>query len=103
MKRILSAQALMSDGKIVYSGLFDEDGNPVEIELENEDGCTLMTIVCDTEDDDDIEDDCEGECTCEKWCGEIPTYEEIEGVCRTQFRCCGCQLHDRCNPTGGDI
>lgn len=108
MKKVISAQALMGNGKTVFSGLFDENGDPVEIELENEDGCTLMTIVCDTEDDDDLEDDnYEDECVCEscrgKRDGEILTEDVIQRVCRTQVCCNGCPLHDNCNPEGADI
>lgn len=92
MKRILSAQALMSDGKIVYSGLFDEDGNPVDIEMESEGGCTMMSVIADVDDED--------ECLCEN-CrrmreAETLSESEIDEICRGFSNCEDCPLNDYC-------
>ncbi len=94
MKRILSAQALMSDGKIVYSGLFDEDGNPVEIELECESGCTMMSVIADV-DDEDYEDECLCE-NCRRERYETLTESEIDEICRGFSNCEDCPLNDYC-------
>lgn len=92
MKKILSVQALMSDGKVTYSGLFDENGDPVEIELESENGSTMMSVVADVDDEDGcLCDDCRRAQETA-----VLSDEEIDRVCALHEDCEKCPLYDYC-------
>ena len=66
MKKIIFAQVLTTNGKTEFSGLYDENGNPVRVERERRD-CGIS--------DEEIErtcsmhDDC-GNCPLYAYCGE---------------------------------
>ena len=44
MKKIIFAQVLTTNGTTVFSGLFDENGDPVSIETECDDSGVTLTI-----------------------------------------------------------
>ncbi|MBQ1538770.1 MAG: hypothetical protein IIZ73_10720 [Ruminococcus sp.] len=87
MKRVIAAQTMMSNGKTIYSGLFDAEGDPVDIELECEDGKVLMSVVCECETADDDDDDPETA---------VLTREEKDRICALYDDCDDCPLNDLC-------
>ena len=44
MKKIIFAQVLTTNGKTEFSGLYDENGNPVRVETECDGGGVSLTI-----------------------------------------------------------
>ena len=70
MKKIIFAQVMADNGKSVFSGLFDENGDPVSVETE-----------CDERERRD--------------CG--ISEEEIERTCAMHDDCSDCPLWDYCN------
>ena len=45
MKKVIFSQVMTTSGKLVFSGLYDENGLPVNVELEvNEDGVVLTAV-----------------------------------------------------------
>ena len=84
MKRVISSQAVMDNGKSTFSGLFNSDGAPVEIELIVEDGCALVSIYS-------IEKDAE------EYVGRPLTEDEIEAICRNYGNCDDCPLYNYCD------
>ena len=44
MKKIIFAQVMADNGKSVFSGLFDENGDPVSVETECDDSGVTLTI-----------------------------------------------------------
>ena len=44
MRKIIFAQVLTTNGSTVFSGLFDENGDPVSIETECDDSGVPLTI-----------------------------------------------------------
>lgn len=44
MRKIIFAQVLTTNGTTVFSGLFDENGDPVSIETECDDSGVTLTI-----------------------------------------------------------
>lgn len=83
MKKVISSQAVMDNGKVTFSGLFNADGVPAEIELICEDGCALMSVYSLEADETTdrrglTEDELEGICTAFKNCGNCPLFEYCE-------------------------
>ncbi len=86
MKKIIFAQVLTTNGTTVFSGLFDENGDPVSIETECDDSGVTLTIWRNAP---------ERECPD---CG--ISEEEIERT-RAMYDDCGdCPLWDYCNEDG---
>ena len=53
MKRVISTQAIMANGKTTYTGLFTSEGIPAEVELVcvNGNACLSVTIPEDDEEE----------------------------------------------------
>ena len=84
MKRVISSQAVMDNGKSTFSGLFNSAGTPVEVELIFEDGCALVSIYSIEKDD-------------EEYIGRPLTEDEIEAICRNYENCDDCPLFNYCD------
>ena len=84
MKRVISSQAVMDNGKTTFSGLFTSEGVPVEVELIYEDGIALVSIYSFEED--------KNECV-----GRPLTEDEIEAICRNYGNCDDCPLFNYCD------
>ena len=84
MKKVISSQAVMNNGKTTFTGLFDSEGVPVEIELICEDGVALMSIYSFEEDKDE-------------YVGRPLTEDEIEAICRNYGNCDDCPLYNYCD------
>jgi len=84
MKRVISSQAVMDNGKSTFSGLFNSDGTPVEVELIVEDGFALVSIYSIEKDD-------------EEYIGRPLTEDEIEAICRNYKNCDDCPLFNYCD------
>lgn len=83
MKKVISSQAILDNGKATFSGLFNAEGEPVEVELICENGCALMSIYS-------IEEN-------EECVGRPLTEDEIEAVCRSFVNCGDCPLYNYCD------
>ena len=83
MKKVISTQAVMDNGKTSFTGLFNSEGVPVEVELICEDGIALMSIYSFEEDD---------ECVVRPL-----TEDEIEAICRNYGNCDDCPLYNYCD------
>ena len=82
MKKIIFAQVLTTNGTTEFSGLYDENGNPVVVEMECDDNGVTLTIwrnAPETERPD---------------CG--ISEEEIERTCAMHDDCSDCPLWDYC-------
>lgn len=84
MKRVISTQAIMANGKTTYTGLFTSEGIPAEVELIVEDGCALVSIYSIEKDD-------------EEYIGRPLTEDEIEAICRNYKNCDDCPLFNYCD------
>lgn len=82
MKKIIFAQVLTTKGKTEFSGLYDENGNPVSVETEKDDSGVTLTIS-------KIESQRE-----QRDCG--ISEEEIERTCAMYDDCDKCPLYDYC-------
>lgn len=83
MKKIIFAQVLTINGKTEFSGLYDENGNPVSIETERDDSGVALTISR-------LEPNRE-----RRDCG--ISEEEIERICAMHDDCGDCPLSDYCD------
>ena len=45
MRKIIFTQVLTANGNAVFSGLYDENGLPVKVELEKDDEGVVLTAV----------------------------------------------------------
>ncbi|MBQ6168459.1 MAG: hypothetical protein IJK30_00735 [Ruminococcus sp.] len=84
MKKVISTQAIMANGKTTYTGLFTSEGIPAEVELVciNGNACLSVTIP---EDDE------------EEYVGRPLTEDEIEAICRNYGNCDDCPLYNYCD------
>ena len=82
MKKIIFAQVLTTNGTTEFSGLYDENGNPVVVEMECDDNGVTLTIWRNAE-------------TERPDCG--ISEEEIERTCSMYDDCNECPLWDYCN------
>ncbi len=82
MKRIIFAQVLRTNGTTEFWGLYDENGNPVSVETEKDDGGVTLTIWRDVPDKE------------RRDCG--ISEEEIQRTCSMYEDCDGCPLNDYC-------
>ncbi|MCB6617302.1 hypothetical protein [Ruminococcus sp. 210702-SL.1.03] len=82
MKRIIFAQVLTTNGTTEFWGLYDENGNPVSVETEKDDGGVTLTIWRDVPDKE------------RRDCG--ISEEEIQRTCSMYEDCDGCPLNDYC-------
>ena len=82
MRKIIFAQVLTTNGTTVFSGLFDENENPVSVETEKDDGGVTLTIWRDVPDKE------------RRDCG--ISEEEIQRTCSMYEDCDGCPLNDYC-------
>ena len=76
-------QVMADNGKSVFSGLFDENGNPVVVEMECDDNGVTLTIWRNAPE------------TERRDCG--ISEEEIERTCSMYDDCNECPLWDYCN------
>lgn len=82
MKKIIFAQVLTTNGKTEFFGLYDENGNPVSVETEKDDGGVTLTIWRDIPDRE------------RRDCG--ISEEEIQRTCAMYEDCDECPLKDYC-------
>jgi hypothetical protein len=82
MKKIIFAQVMADNGKSVFSGLFDENENPVSVETEKDDGGVTLTIWRDVPDKE------------RRDCG--ISEEEIQRTCAMFDDCGDCPLKEYC-------
>lgn len=82
MKRIIFAQVLTTNGTTEFWELYDENGNPVSVETEKDDGGVTLTIWRDVPDKE------------RRDCG--ISEEEIQRTCSMYEDCDGCPLNDYC-------
>ena len=83
MRKIIFAQVLTTNGTTVFSGLFDENENPVSVETECDDSGVTLTIWRNAPE------------TERRDCG--ISEEEIERTCSMYDDCNECPLWDYCN------
>lgn len=83
MKKIIFAQVLTTNGKTAFSGLYDENGNPVSVEMECDDSGVSLTIWRNAPDRE------------RRDCG--ISEEEIERTCSMYDDCRDCPLLDYCD------
>lgn len=83
MKKIIFAQVLTTNGKNEFLGLYDENGVPVSVETEKDDGGVTLTIWRDIPDRE------------RRDCG--ISEEEIERTCAMYDDCGDCPLLDYCD------
>lgn len=82
MKKIIFAQVLTTNGKTEFWGLYDENGNPVSVETEKDDGGVTLTIWRDVPD---------------KECRDCGISEgQIHRTCSMYENCDECPLNDYC-------
>ena len=79
MKKILTAQVLTGVGIATYAGLYDNNGNPVTIELEKDSGGVSMTILYEASDEN-----------CDH------TEEKIQEICSEHDDCEDCPMREYC-------
>lgn len=82
MKKLILAQVLTTNGTAECSGLYDENGDPVTVEVEKDDSGVSLTIWQNSE---------EREC---RDCG--ISEEEIQRTCTMYEDCDECPLKDYC-------
>ena len=82
MKTLILAQVLTTNGTAECSGLYDENGDPVTVEVEKDDSGVSLTIWQNAE---------EREC---RDCG--ISEEEIQRTCAMYEDCDECPLKDYC-------
>ncbi len=83
MKKIIFAQVLTTNGITGFSGLYDENGNPVVVEMECDDSGVSLTIWRNAPDRE------------RRDCG--ISEEEIERTCAMHDDCGDCPLSDYCD------
>lgn len=83
MKKIIFAQVLTTNGKNEFLGLYDENGVPVSVETEKDDGGVTLTIWRDIPERE------------RRDCG--ISEEEIERTCAMYDDCGDCPLLDYCD------
>lgn len=83
MKKIIFAQVLTTNGTTEFSGLYDENGNPVSVEMERDD-CGVTLTISRIESRRERRD-----------CG--ISEEEIERTCAMYDDCGDCPLLDYCD------
>lgn len=83
MKKIIFAQVLTTNGTTEFSGLYDENGNPVSVETECDDSGVSLTIWRNAPDRE------------RRDCG--ISDEEIERTCAMHDDCGDCPLLDYCD------
>ena len=82
MKKIIFAQVLTTNGKTEFSGLYDENGNPVRVETECDGGGVSLTIWRNAPERE------------RRDCG--ISDEEIERTCSMHDDCGNCPLYVYC-------
>ncbi len=83
MKKIIFAQVLTTNGTTEFSGLYDENGNPVSVETEKDDDGVSLTIWRNAPERE------------RRDCG--ISEEEIERTCAMYDDCDECPLLDYCD------
>jgi hypothetical protein len=83
MRKIIFAQVLTTNGTTEFSGLYDENGNPVVVEMECDESGVTLTIWRNAPERE------------RRDCG--ISEEEIERTCAMYDDCGDCPLSDYCN------
>ena len=77
MKQVIFSQILAENGVTNFSGLFDENGLPVRVELEkNEDGVGLTVLHRELSEDEQQEI-----CIAHEHCQDCPLCEQCDAEC----------------------
>ena len=82
MKKLILAQVLTTNGTAECSGLYDENGDPVTVEIEKDDSGVSLTIWQNTEERE------------RRDCG--ISEEEIQRTCAMYEDCDECPLKEHC-------
>ncbi len=82
MKKLILAQVLTTNGTAECSGLYDENGDPVTVEIEKDDSGVSLTIWQNSEEREHRD------------CG--ISEEEIQRTCAMYEDCDECPLKDYC-------
>ena len=82
MKKIIFAQVLTTNGTTEFSGLYDENGIPVSVELERDNSGVTLTIRREEREKENYD------------CG--ISEEEIERTCAMYDDCNDCPLNEFC-------
>ena len=82
MKKLILAQVLTTNGTAECSGLYDENGDPVTVEIEKDDSGVSLTIWQNSEERE------------RRDCG--ISEEEIQRTCAMYEDCDECPLKDYC-------
>lgn len=82
MKKLILAQVLTTNGTAECSGFYDENGDPVTVEIEKDDSGVSLTIWQNTEERE------------RRDCG--ISEEEIQRTCAMYEDCDECPLKDYC-------
>ncbi len=82
MKKIIFAQVLTTNGTTDFSGLYDENGNAVTVEMERDECGVSLTIWRNSPEREQPD------------CG--ISEEEIQRVCESHDDCGDCPLYDYC-------
>lgn len=80
MRKIIFTQVLTTNGTVNFSGLYDENGLPVKIELEKDDEVVVLTVV-----------------------RRKLTNEELREICDSCENCEECVFGGDCDDEGGGI
>lgn len=83
MRKIIFAQVLTTNGTTEFSGLYDQNGNPVVVEMECDESGVTLTIWRNAPERE------------RRDCG--ISEEEIERTCAMYDDCGDCPLSDYCN------
>ena len=75
MRKIIFAQVLTTNGTTVFSGLFDENGDPVSIETECDDSGVTLTIWRNAPERERPEEEIERTCAMYDDCGDCPLWD----------------------------
>ncbi|MBR1764120.1 MAG: hypothetical protein IJ746_01870 [Ruminococcus sp.] len=88
MDNLILGSLITANGKSTFSGLYDENGDPVKIVLEKDGGDVMLAVFADGE-DDQTDDDQPRDCGI--------SDEEFDKVCQLQADCNDCPLRECCD------
>lgn len=89
INNLIFGSLITADGKSTFSGLYDENGNPVKVMLEKDNEDVILAVFAEGCDKDNPSD-----------CG--ISDEEIDRVCQEQEDCEKCPLRECCEVEDDD-
>ena len=82
MDNLIFGSLITADGKTTFSGLYDENGDPVKVVLEKDGDDVMLAVFAECDDDQPCD------------CG--ISDEEFDRVCQEQEDCNDCPLRECC-------